>query len=109
MFLSSDSDTIDRIPASQPVLQLRDEISSYLNRPVELNSITPLGYWQLNSTQYPHLAKLSQATLAIPVTSVPSESSFSDVGRVMDDFRCSMKTYTLMEQVCLKSWMKLLK
>lgn len=87
---------------------LQAEVHNYLFRPVEPMDIKPLDWWRLNQISYPHLTKLARQMLAVPATSVSSESHFSAGRRLMTNFRCGMTPDSLEQQICLKSWHPLL-
>ena len=57
-----------------------------------------LGWWKANSDRYQVLSKLARDVLAVPVSTVGSESAFSTGGRILDPFRSSL----------LHSWFKIL-
>ena len=58
-----------------------------------------LGWWMDNSSRYPMLSKVAKDVLAVPVSTVASESAFSTEGRIVDPFRSSLS---------LLSWFKTL-
>ena len=45
-----------------------------------------LGWWKDNSSRYPMLSKVAKDVLAVPVSTVASESTFSTGGRIVDPF-----------------------
>lgn len=47
----------------------------------------PLAWWEKKKDDYPIMAKLARRYLAIPATSVPSESVFSTAGRIAHERR----------------------
>jgi hypothetical protein len=44
--------------------------------------------------------------VAIPASSVPSESAFSMVGRIIDDYRASLKPETVQALMLSKAWIQ---
>jgi len=44
--------------------------------------------------------------LAIPISTVASESTFSTSGRILDDFRTSLTPFTLQALVCTQDWLR---
>jgi hypothetical protein len=71
---------------------IKSEVDKYLSEDNEPD--TPkfdiLKWWKANSTRFPILSHLARDLLAIPITSVASESAFSAGGRTLDDFRTSL-------------------
>jgi hypothetical protein len=65
-----------------------------------------LGWWKLNAHRFPVLAALARDVLAIPLTSVASESAFSTGGRILDDFRTSLTPFMLEALVCTQDWLR---
>jgi hypothetical protein len=52
------------------------------------------------------LAHLARDALAIPISSVASESAFSTSGRILDDFRTSLTPFMLEALVCGQDWLR---
>ena len=52
------------------------------------------------------LAKMARRFLTIPASSVSSESNFSTGGRVLDDYRSSLKPVMVEALVCGASYIK---
>lgn len=63
-----------------------------------------LQWWKRNSELYPTLAKMARAFLAVPVSTVASESAFSAAGRLTDHLRNSMVAETVESLICAKDW-----
>lgn len=63
-----------------------------------------LDWWKNNTLNYPVLSRMARDILAIPVTTVSSESAFSTSGRIIDQFRSSMNSKTVEALVCSKDW-----
>ncbi|KAG0142366.1 hypothetical protein CROQUDRAFT_662595 [Cronartium quercuum f. sp. fusiforme G11] len=127
---TSESDSWALTGAATDPFDIQDEVNSYLTAPIAYKNTHILDWWPLNATQFPNLAihcqhifitwKLaimplcdaiflvviaSQAILAVPATSVPSECAFSAGSRICDNLRGSLKAGTIAAQVCLKSWL----
>ncbi|XP_045811029.1 zinc finger BED domain-containing protein RICESLEEPER 3-like isoform X2 [Trifolium pratense] len=64
-----------------------------LNRKISLieeeGDLDVLIWWKDNCTRYPVLARIAREVLAIPVSTVASESAFSTGGRVLDALICT--------------------
>jgi hypothetical protein len=54
----------------------------------------------VNSTRFPILGRLARDVLAIPISTVASESAFSTGGRILDDFRSSLTPFMVEALVC---------
>ena len=64
-----------------------------------------LGWWKKNSDAYPILSLMARNFLAIPMSTVSSESAFSAAGRVLGKNRTSLSPKTLEALVCAKDWL----
>jgi hypothetical protein len=70
-----------------------------------VKSFDILKWWKNNATRFPIMSHMARDLLAIPISSVASESAFSLGGRTLDDFRTSL-TPTMVEQlVCTNDWL----
>ncbi|XP_041009356.1 uncharacterized protein LOC121253405 [Juglans microcarpa x Juglans regia] len=69
-------------------LESKSELDRYLAERCEdeNDSFDLLIWWKVNSVRYRVLSKVARNVLAIPVSIVASESTFSTVGRVLDPF-----------------------
>ncbi|XP_031256643.1 zinc finger BED domain-containing protein RICESLEEPER 1-like [Pistacia vera] len=63
-----------------------------------------LAWWKWNNSKYPVLSKMAQDVLAIPITSVASEDSFSAGSRVIDTYRASLFPETIQVLLCVGDW-----
>ncbi|KAM0878925.1 hypothetical protein ACQ4PT_034568 [Festuca glaucescens] len=86
----------------------KSELRNYLEDPGEENApgFDLLDWWKVNSLRYPVLAKMARRFLTIPASSVSSESTFSTSGRVLDDYRSSLKPVIVESLVCGASYIK---
>lgn len=65
-----------------------------------------LKWWKDNANRFPVLARMARDLLAIPISTVASESAFSSGGRILDDFRSSL-TPTMVERlICANDWIR---
>lgn len=65
-----------------------------------------LMWWKVNSSKYHVLSLVARDVLAIPVSSVASESAFSTRGRVLDPFRSSLSPAMVEALVCAQDWLR---
>ena len=63
-----------------------------------------LDYWKTHEIRYPIVARMARDILAIPISTVASESAFSVGGRVLDAYRSSLKPTTVEAIICLRDW-----
>ncbi|KAJ4786180.1 Zinc finger BED domain-containing protein RICESLEEPER 2 [Rhynchospora pubera] len=86
------------------------DLDSYLKEPVfQHRSSSPfdvLQWWKTNAVRYPILSKLAKDVLCIPITTVSSESAFSAGGRILDDYRSSLKENVVENLVCGGDWIR---
>ncbi|KAI8525790.1 hypothetical protein RHMOL_Rhmol13G0257500 [Rhododendron molle] len=87
---------------------VKSELDLYLEEPCfPMNQeMDVLEYWKGSAMRYPELAKMARDLLAIPVSTVASESTFSTGGRVISPFRSSLKPNTVQALICLQDWMQ---
>ena len=70
----------------------KSELESYLEENIYIpegnsTSFNVLEWWKNNSHKYPILSKMAGDILAIPISTVASESTFSAGGRIIDEYR----------------------
>lgn len=93
--ISQDDDLLkdfDRFLANSQssAMNKMDELEQYFTDPLVPRSSTELfdvlDWWKENELRYPSVAAMARDILAIPITSVASESIFSIAGRIVDDY-----------------------
>lgn len=65
-----------------------------------------LGWWKVNSLRFPVLSQMARDVLAMPISTVASESAFSTGGRIVNDFRSSLTPRMVQSLVCAQDWMR---
>jgi hypothetical protein len=70
------------------------------------NEFEALAWWKFNALKYRILSKMAKDILAVPITTVASESSFSAGGRVIDPHRASLKIETVQMLLCGFDWVR---
>ena len=87
----------------------KTDVDRYLNEdPINpmTSSFDILLWWKDNSSKYAVLSLIARDVLAVPVSTVASESAFSTSGRILDPFRSSLSPKMLEVLVCTQSWLK---
>uniref|UniRef100_A0ACD5W6V4 Uncharacterized protein n=1 Tax=Avena sativa TaxID=4498 RepID=A0ACD5W6V4_AVESA len=86
--------------------QPRSELDAYLEENfIESENFEILTWWKLNAEKYPVLSAMARDFLAVPLSTVSSESAFSCGGRILGDTRASLKPHALEALVCGKDWL----
>jgi hypothetical protein len=57
-----------------------------------------------NASKYPTISYIARDLLAVPASSVPSESAFSMARRTINDFRSSLTPETVEALICTQDW-----
>jgi hypothetical protein len=87
----------------------KTELDTYLDDPrVPLRpgeNLNVIAWWKKNSDAYPILSLMARDFLAIPVSTVSSESAFSAAGRILGKNRTSLSPETLEALICAKDWL----
>ncbi|KAG8387749.1 hypothetical protein BUALT_Bualt02G0053700 [Buddleja alternifolia] len=65
-----------------------------------------LQYWKDNESKFPVLSRMAKDILAIPMSSVASESAFSTSGRVLSKFHSSVLPSTVEALICAQDWIR---
>ncbi|KAM0916497.1 hypothetical protein ACQ4PT_010141 [Festuca glaucescens] len=87
----------------------KSELEKYLAEDcedIESTNFDILAWWKTNSSRFPVLARLARDVLAIPISTVASESAFSTGGRVLDDFRTSLTPFMVEGIICTQDWLR---
>ena len=86
------------------------EVDRYLLDPIEKppkgSNFKILDWWKVNGPKYPNLQVVAKDVLAIQVSTVASESSFSTGKRVIDPHRSSLTPKTVEALICLQNWLR---
>ena len=64
-----------------------------------------IAWWKKNSDAYPILSLMAWEFLAIPVSTMSSESAFSAAGRILGKNRTSLAPEILEALICAKDWL----
>ncbi|KAG2673861.1 hypothetical protein I3760_13G109300 [Carya illinoinensis] len=64
-----------------------------------------LAWWKINVVKYPILGEIARCILAIPISTVVSESAFNTGGHILDPFQSSLSATTVEVLICMQSWM----
>ncbi|KAL4191417.1 hypothetical protein AMTRI_Chr07g29800 [Amborella trichopoda] len=64
-----------------------------------------LKWWELNAPKFANLSKMARDVLVILVSTVALESSFSTVGRILAEYRSSLKPETVQALMCAQDWL----
>ena len=83
-------DATSRIPLTHDE-KVTQELKQYLSHPKLDMEDSPLLWWNVEETRYPHLAILARKFLCVCATSVPSERVFSCGGQIVTDRRAALK------------------
>ena len=86
----------------------KSEMDRYLMEDVEFLSVNfdILNWWKVNSSKFPILAQIARDVLAIPISIVASESTFSTRGRILDPFRSCLAPKTVEGVICAQNWLQ---
>ncbi|CAI0375302.1 unnamed protein product, partial [Linum tenue] len=89
-------------------VSLCSELDHYLCEDVSPRSsnVGVLDWWRVNAGKYPLLQEVARDLLAVPVTSVASESAFSSGGRLLDPHRSRLHFDTVEALMCTRSWIQ---
>ncbi|KAL5124043.1 Zinc finger BED domain-containing protein DAYSLEEPER [Glycine soja] len=83
------------VRANEAIPPMRSELEDYLKENVYIpetsnSSFTVLEWWRNNSLKYKVLSKMADDILAIPISTVALESTFSVGGRVVDEYHSKL-------------------
>ncbi|KAL9690084.1 hypothetical protein QQ045_010477 [Rhodiola kirilowii] len=65
-----------------------------------------LGWWKMHSPRFPTLSQMARDILAVPISTVASESAFSTSGRILDEFRSSLTPRLVQALICAQDWIR---
>lgn len=86
---------------------VKSELDNYLEdeRLPRKGEFDILVWWKANRLKYPTLQAIARDVLAVPVSSVASESSFSTSGRILRPNRSRLHPKTLEALMCTQNWL----
>uniref|UniRef100_A0A803M668 Zinc finger BED domain-containing protein RICESLEEPER 2-like n=1 Tax=Chenopodium quinoa TaxID=63459 RepID=A0A803M668_CHEQI len=84
------------------------ELDRYLNDQLgpEEEEQDALTWWGKNGQRYVILNRMARDILAIPLSTVASESAFSTGGRTLDPFRSSLTPKMVQALLCTQDWLR---
>ncbi|KAJ1686724.1 hypothetical protein LUZ63_018114 [Rhynchospora breviuscula] len=65
-----------------------------------------LGWWKMKEPRFPVLAQLTRDILAVPISTVASESAFSISGRVLSQVRSSLSDESIKALLYAQDWLR---
>ncbi|KAJ1696563.1 hypothetical protein LUZ63_005075 [Rhynchospora breviuscula] len=65
-----------------------------------------LGWWKMKEPRFPVLAQLTRDILAVPISTVASESAFSISGRVLSQVKSSLSDESIEALLCAQDWLR---
>ena len=86
---------------------VKSELDSYLEEDCMPHSsdFDILSWWKTNKARYPLLSEIAKDFLAIPISTVASESAFSTGGRILSPHRSRLHPDTLEALMCTQNWL----
>ncbi|KAJ4747127.1 Zinc finger BED domain-containing protein DAYSLEEPER [Rhynchospora pubera] len=88
----------------------KSELDDYLGDAIDETSLDEefdiLSWWRLKSAKYPVLSQMTRDILAVPISTVASESAFSTSGRVLSPVRSSLSDETVEALLCAQDWLR---
>ena len=92
---------------SKKVNSVYSELDNYLEEDVlpRTQGFDVLSWWRSNAPKYTTLQAIARDILAIPVSTVASESAFSTSGRLVSPHRNRLHPKTLEALMCAQSWL----
>ncbi|RYR20988.1 hypothetical protein Ahy_B03g066219 isoform B [Arachis hypogaea] len=77
-----------------------------LEKSRDQNTFDILNWWKVNFNKYPILSQITRDVLAMPVSTVASESAFSTGGRVLNNYMSSLTPKTVETLICTQNWLR---
>jgi hypothetical protein len=108
---------LEHVRSSDIIRPLKTDLDIYLEEDVYIcekddngedidSNFEALAWWKFNALKYRILSKMARDILAVPMTSVASESAFSAGGRVIEPHRASLATETVQMLLCGSDWVR---
>ncbi|GJU45422.1 putative zinc finger, BED-type containing protein, partial [Tanacetum coccineum] len=93
-------------PTQKSDLDVYFEDGCYMCAPEDSKKFNILDWWKNHESKYRILSKLAHVILAIPITTVASEATFSAGSRVIDQYRAKLGVDTVHALLCGEDWMR---
>ena len=86
----------------------KSELEKYLTEENVADSLgfSILSWWKLHGSRFPVLSQMARDILAVPISTVASESTFSTGGRVLDSYRTSLSPKVVQALICTQDWIR---
>ncbi|CAN0915443.1 Putative AC transposase [Linum grandiflorum] len=86
----------------------REELEKYLGEPLlpRTQPFDILVWWKNQQVHYPTLRLIAKDILAIPVSTIVSESAFSTSGRLLKANRSTLDPNTIEALMCTQNWLR---
>ncbi|CAO2200016.1 unnamed protein product [Urochloa humidicola] len=102
--------TLAATKKTSSLVKAKNELDRYLDEeplPHDENEyFDVLGWWKVAGTHFPTLRLIARDILAIPITTVASESAFSTSGRILSEHRSRLTPQMLEALMCSQSWFR---
>lgn len=106
---SGSSEFNEYVKKNESVQPQKLELDNYLEEGVYMcddnsKAFDILTWWRANSLRYRILSRMARDILAIPITTVASEATFSTGSRMIDTYRASLAPETVEVLLCGGDW-----
>jgi hypothetical protein len=92
---------------SEPV---KSELDDYLSEALKQLFVDAqfdiLSWWKIKAPRYPTLARLARDILAVPISTVASESAFSTGGRTLSPVKNCLSDESIEALICAQDWLR---
>lgn len=90
-------------------VEYKSEVDRYLEEPCERTRANSqfdlLGWWKTRSPWYSIMSCIARDILAIPMSSIASESALFTEKRILDPYRSSLSPRTVEALICTQNWL----
>nr|GLL25207.1 zinc finger BED domain-containing protein RICESLEEPER 2-like [Ipomoea trifida] len=97
---------LEEIGCANQTTELDKYIAEQLENGGEDDEFDILNWWKTNAHRLPILASIARDILAIPISTVASESAFSTGGRVLDTYRSSLTPRVVQALIYTQDWLR---
>ncbi|KAJ9560909.1 hypothetical protein OSB04_006069 [Centaurea solstitialis] len=98
---------LDVFSGETSVTHVKSELDMYLEEGCFFSQdykFDVLAWWKEKSNKYRILSRMAANILAVPITTVASEATFSAGSRVIDDYRACLAPETVQMLICTGDW-----